>query len=235
MEKKYFTSTHISNYKFGIVISILLFATSAKAQVGYQVSLLNKATGEPRANTTVNATITITDSQDGIVYTGTQRATSNDFGVLSLAVGNADTFQKVDTGKMPLFISVSVDGTLIGKTQILSVPMAEVASKLKSSFTKEDLLGTWKMSYTDYGKTHYEAVTFSSNDSFERIYKIIYNDGSYAPYVITYPGTYEIEGNTIFLYYPSTLTDPKGKSGCDILRWHDGKLAGASNLTTFLK
>ena len=71
MEKKYFTRTHTSNYIFGIVISILLFATSAKAQVGYQVSLLNKATGEPRANTTVNATITITDSQDGIVYTGT--------------------------------------------------------------------------------------------------------------------------------------------------------------------
>lgn len=221
MEKKYFTSTHTSNYIFGIVISILLFATSAKAQVGYQVSLLNKATGEPRANTTVNATITITDSQDGIVYTGTQRATSNDFGVLSLAVGNADTFQKVDTGKMPLFISVSVDGTLIGKTQILSVPMAEVASKLKSSFTKEDLLGTWKMSYTADGITRYMAITFSSDGSFERIYKAIYIDGSETK---TYPGTYEIEGNTIFLYYPSTLTDPNGR--CDIFRWHDGKLSG---------
>ena len=54
-----------------LAFSLLLFATSAKAQIGYQVSLLNKATGEPRANTTVNATITITDSQDGIVYTGT--------------------------------------------------------------------------------------------------------------------------------------------------------------------
>ena len=225
MEKKYFTSTHTSNYIFGIVISLLLFATSAKAQIGYQVSLLNKATGEPRANTTVNATITITDSQDGIVYTGTQRATSNDFGVLSLAVGNADTFQKVDTGKMPLFISVSVDGTLIGKSQILSVPMAEVASKLKSSFTKEDLLGTWKMSYTADGITIYMAITFSSDGSFERIYKAIFIDGSEKN---TYPGTYEIEGNTIFLYYPSTVTDSEVNSGCDILRWHDGKLAGGA-------
>ena len=220
MEKKYFTSTHTSNYIFGIVISILLFATSAKAQVGYQVSLLNKATGEPRANTTVNATITITDSQDGIVYTGTQRATSNDFGVLSLAVGNADTFQKVDTGKMPLFISVSVDGTLIGKTQILSVPMAEVASKLKSSFTKEDLLGTWKMSYTADGITRYMAITFSSDGSFERIYKAIYIDGSETK---TYPGTYEIEGNTIFLYYPS-YTHGNGEP-YNIIRWHDNKIA----------
>lgn len=212
MEKKYFTSTHISNYIFGIVISILLFATSAKAQVGYQVSLLNKATGEPRANTTVNATITITDSQGGIVYTGTQRATSNDFGVLSLAVGNADTFQKVDTGKMPLFISVSVDGTLIGKTQILSVPMAEVANKMKSSFTKEDLLGTWKMSYTYNGDTYYNAVTFSSNGSFTT------ND-QYE----TWSGTYEIEGNTIFLYY-KFVPNPKYPNGGDMLRWYNGKL-----------
>ena len=41
-------------------------------------------------------------------------------------------------------------------------------------------------------------------------------------------GTYEIEGNTIFLYYHSTVTDPEDKSGCDILRWHDGKLAGGA-------
>ena len=149
--------------------------------------------------------------------------------MLSLAVGNADTFQKVDTGKMPLFISVSVDGTLIGKTQILSVPMAEVASKLKSSFTKEDLLGTWKMSYTADGITRYKAITFSSDGSFERIYKEIFIDGSETN---TYPGTYEIEGNTIFLYYPSTVTDSEVNSGCDILRWHDGKLAGAADVNT---
>ena len=210
MEKKYFASTRTSNYIYGIIVGLLMIASSAKAQIGYQVSLLNKATGEPRANTTVNATITITDSQDGVVYTGTQRATSNDFGVLSLAVGNADTFQKVDTGKLPLYISVSVDGTLIGKTQILSVPVAEVANRLKSSFTKEDLIGTWKYSYTtDGGYTSYCAITFSSNGSFKKT-------------IDTYTdfGTYEIEGNTIFLYYPSY----EGDVALEIIRWHDNKI-----------
>lgn len=211
MEKKYFASTRSSNYIYGIIVGLLLIASSAKAQIGYQVSLLNKATGEPRTNTTVNATITITDSQDGIVYTGTQRATSNDFGVLSLAVGNADTFQKVDTGKLPLYISVSVDGTLIGKTQILSVPVAEVANRLKSSFTKEDLIGTWKYSYTEEGYTYYHAITFTSNDSFKKTI-----DTS------TYLGTYEIEGNTIFLYYPS-YSHGDGVP-VEIIRWHDNKI-----------
>lgn len=214
MEKKYFASTRSSNYIYGIIIGLLLIASSAKAQIGYQVSLLNKATGEPRANTTVNATITITDSHDGIVYTGTQRATSNDFGVLSLAVGNADTFQKVDTGKLPFYISVSVDGTLIGKTQILSVPVAEVANRLKSSFTKEDLIGTWKFSYTnEYGTTYSSSITFSSNGSFT--YKYKRNDET-----DTYSGTYEIEGNTIFIDYHS--------GGYDIFRWHNGKITGSN-------
>lgn len=227
MEKKHFVSIRISNYIFSIIISLLLFATPAEAQIGYQVSLLNKATGEPRANTTVNVTITITDSQNGIVYTGTQRATSNDFGVLSLAVGNADTFKKVDTGKIPLFISVSVDGTLIGRTQILSVPVAEVANRLKSSFTIDELLGTWQKSFTYEMHSNYYYITFSSDGSFTRIKKETWNDGGNTTH--TYSGTYEIDGNNIFLYYPDTNVK-EGDGGCDVLRWHNGKLESVSGI-----
>ena len=74
---------------------------AAHAQIGYQIALLNTATGEARANTSVNATVTITDSANGVVYTGTQRVTSNDFGILSLVIGDANTFSNVDTSKMP--------------------------------------------------------------------------------------------------------------------------------------
>ena len=126
-----------------ISFAALLTATVSSAQVGYQVSLLNTATGEPGANTTVNAKVEITDSQDNVIFSGTQQATSNDFGVLQLSVGDVDTFNKADTGKMPFFISVTVDGLLIGKSQILSVPVTEVANRMKSSFTMDDLLGTW--------------------------------------------------------------------------------------------
>ena len=222
MEKKHFVSIRTSNYIFSIIISLLVFATPAEAQIGYQVSLLNKATGEPRANTTVNATVTITNSQNGIVYTGTQRATSNDFGMLSLVVGNTDTFKKIDTGKMPLFISVSVDGTLIGKTQILSVPVAEVANRLKSSFTIDDLLGTWQRSNT----YQYFSITFSLDGSFTELIRETLFEGGYRTH--TYPGTYEIDGNTIFLYFSYTEL---GDSGCYILRWHNGKLEGGIGIS----
>ena len=170
------------------VFAVFAFA-AARAQVGYQVSLLNTATGEPRANVTVNAQVTITDSQNKTIYNGTQKATSNDFGVLSLTVGDANTFVEAGTSKWPLFISVTVDGTLIGKSQILSVPIAEVANNLKSSFTKEDLIGTWV--YYDYDGNISEKYIFKENGEVENVYVL----GEYH-----YKGEYEIVGNNIYLF-----------------------------------
>ena len=116
-----------------IIAIISLFPFEVNAQIGYQVSLLNSATGKPRANETVEATITITDSKNETVYTVTQQATSNDFGILSFTIGNSDTFKDVAIGRLPLFISVSVNNLLIGKSQILNVPTAEIANTLKSA------------------------------------------------------------------------------------------------------
>ena len=158
---------------------------AAHAQIGYQIALLNTATGEAKANTSVNATVTITDSANGVVYTGTQRVTSNDFGILSLVIGDANTFSNVDTSKMPFFIEVSVDGTLIGKSQILSVPVAEVAKRLKSSLSVEDLVGRWQCDSAD-GVFVY---TFTSDGKW--IYKTSYG--------YTSSGTYKIEGDDIIV------------------------------------
>ena len=205
------------------VFAMFAFAT-AQAQVGYQVSLLNTATGEPRANVTVNAQVTITDSQNKTIYNGTQKATSNDFGVLSLTVGDANTFAEAGASKWPLFISVIVDGTLIGKSQILSVPVAEVANSVKSSFTKEDLIGTWV--YYDYDGDISEKYIFKENGEVENIY---YSYFSGAPGEVLeveeyiYKGEYEIVGNSIYLFIKGGWD-----SGVDIqmtaLRWYESSL-----------
>ena len=125
----------------------IMFPYVSYAQIGYQVSLLNKTTGKPRANVTVDAEVTITNSDDEEIYKGTQRATSNDFGVIQLTVGNQSTFKDVDWSKLPFFIEVSVDGTVIGKSQILTVPLAEAAKYLAPGIDIDDLVGTW--SYGD--------------------------------------------------------------------------------------
>lgn len=174
-------------------ILVMVTMVSVNAQIGYQVALLNNATGEPRANTTVNAHIEITNSSDEIVYTGTQQATSNDFGILSLVVGDKTTFQNIDTGKLPLFISVNVNGTLIGKTQILNVPVAEIANKLKSSFTKDELIGTWE------GSDNYEIQTWQFKDDMTAI-RTRHDHNGYLIFDGSTQFKYEIEGNNIWCY-----------------------------------
>ena len=135
----------LAMFVMGIIYPLVSFA-----QIGYQVSLLNASTGEPRANVSVEAEVTITNSDDEEIYKGTQRATSNDFGVIQLTVGNQSTFKDVDWSKLPFFIEVSVDGTVIGKSQILTVPIAEAAKYLAPGIDLEDLVGTWSFGDGDY-------------------------------------------------------------------------------------
>ncbi len=215
-------------------ISVLFFAVlTAQAQMSYQVSLLNTATGEPRANVTVAAQVTITNSQNEQVYTTTQRITSNDFGVLQFVVGDADTFKSLDTGKLPLFIEVSVDGTSIGKSQIMTVPVAEVANTLKSSFTKEDLNGTWKEEVT-YNYHDYETLTFSDDGVKHCSYMANFDD--YGNFLGTYycefiiSGDYKIEGDNIYIYIHKVEYDLDGiitegfTSYSRMLRYHNNIL-----------
>lgn len=218
-------------------ILFVLFSLPAHAQVGYQVSLLNSATGEPRANVTVSAQVKITDSKGTVICSEMKQATSNDFGVLSLMVGKEDSFKDVDTGALPLFIEVTVDGKLIGKTQILSVPVAEIATKLKSSFTKEDLVGTW-----DY---------VIGNEYEPRLYTFRQDNTGKFPCYFDSPVTkregnfeYEIDGNNVYLYVTAQCwerrVDVDGndswvssiESYAEVYRWKNGILFPLDSFST---
>ena len=183
----------------------LLLHVDMQAQIGYQVSLLNSATGEPRANVLVEAEVTITNSDDEEIYKGTQRATSNDLGVVQLKVGNQGTFKDVNWNKLPFFIEVSVDGTVIGKSQILTVPIAEAAKYLAPGIDIEDIVGTWNNGSTTF-----------------------YNNGT-GVYVEKYDGgewrttfTYEIEGKNVYIC---------GKEYSRIYHYKNGVLYGDGKLT----
>jgi len=162
----------------------IVFAICANAQIGYQVALLNTATGEARANETVSVSLTISNSAGTAIYSGSQTATTNEFGILSLSVGDATTFDGVDWSKLPFYISATVDGTLIGKTQILNVPVAEYA-KRTGVLTKEILCSkTW------HGMLINSDLSFFSNGS-----------GSYIKFFLGVSEreefTWYIEGNLI--------------------------------------
>lgn len=184
----------------------LLLHIEMQAQIGYQVSLLNSATGEPRANVSVEAEVTITNSDAGIIYKGTQRATSNDFGVIQLTVGNQSTFKDVDWSKLPFFIEVSVDGTVIGKSQILTVPIAEAAKYLAPGIDIDDLVGTWSYGDSGYGRQ----IVFSKDGKGIRSEKK-------GDYVDSEDFSYDIEGKNIYVCSNTEL---------EILHYKNGALYG---------
>lgn len=122
------------------ILLTMLLAFSTSAQVGYQVSLLDTKSGEPRANEKTTVLVKISDSKGNIICNETQSVTSDAFGVLSLTVGNETTFSNVDWNNLPLSISASVDGILIGSSSVLNVPVAEYA-KATGVLTMEMLVG----------------------------------------------------------------------------------------------
>ena len=186
----------LAMFVMGIMYPLVSFA-----QIGYQVSLLNASTGEPRANVSVEAEVTITNSDDEEIYKGTQRATSNDFGVIQLTVGNQSTFKDVDWSKRPFFIEVSVDGTVIGKSQILTVPIAEAAKYLAPGIDIDNLVGTWS------GKSYYgEVYSFTFRRDFSGTLNAKDGEEQF---------TYEIEGKNLMIYYSDRMSR---------LRYHKGKI-----------
>ncbi len=168
------------------IIAAIASALSANAQIGYQVSLLDNATGEPRADETVTVEIAITDSNGKAICSERKSATTNDFGVLSLTVGNSSTFTDADWSALPFFISATVDGTLIGRSQILNVPVAEYA-KQTGVLTKEILKSkTWYQNgYKDrYYTFSDDTVTFHEIDDYEHN---------------SWKHKYQIDGNNVFM------------------------------------
>lgn len=168
---------------------------TAYAQIGYQISLLNTATGEPRANETVNVKASISNSEGQVFYTTTQQAKTNDFGVLSLSIGDKDTFSEVDLTKLPFFIEVTANGVLIGKSQILSVPVAEVAKRV-APLDKEKIVGTWR-GY-ERGAGDYDVVFVFNEDGTGN--KTTYYNGEILTYNdYSYSFEYFIIGSQVFL------------------------------------
>ena len=166
------------------ILLTMLLAFSTSAQVGYQVSLLDTKSGEPRANEKTTVLVKISDSKGNIICNETQSVTSDAFGVLSLTVGNETTFSNVDWNNLPLSISASVDGILIGSSSVLNVPVAEYA-KATGVLTMEMLVGRTISMYKDC------SMTFASNGIATFV-------DSFGP--STERCQFEIDGNNVYVY-----------------------------------
>ena len=209
--------------KFYTTIAALFCMVSINAQIGYQVSLLNSATGEPRANETVSVTLEITNSEGAVVCNETKSATTNEFGVLSLQVGSSNTFANMDWSKLPLYISATVDGVMVGRSQILTVPVAEAAKTLVN-VDLELICKTWE---DIKGSGDYRSgvrITLSQNNTFT--YYLTAKGDSWINYG---SGTFLRQGNLILL----CLTTGEGYYLPTCLVYNNGKLYGGFGVHGF--
>lgn len=188
------------------LLFLLINILGAKAQIGYQIALLNTATGEARANETVTVSVSLSNNANEVFYSETKSATTNDFGVLSLSIGNADTFKNVDLSKMPFFIEVTANGVMIGKSQMLSVPVAEVAKQL-APIDKEKIIGTWTANNNGTALS----LVIKENGQYEKV------NGSY-----TSSGTYFIVGSNLNLIHSE-----KGSTSVSTYVYYDERLYGS--------
>ena len=210
------------------LLFLLINILGAKAQIGYQISLLNTATGEPRANETVTVSVSLSNSSNEVFYSETKSATTNDFGVLSLSIGNADTFKDVDLTKMPFYIEVTANGVMIGKSQILNVPVAEVAKQLVP-IDKKLIVGTWIWEKTSH-KPDYESVSYSFNDNGT----VSFNGSErYSTNTYTTAGnlSYKIFGNMILLIWSYEQISGSGTYPDKILFYDKGVLYSVCDLS----
>jgi len=122
-----------NNTRYGIyILFISLFLSDiifAQPPMSFKYqAVLRDATGQVLANQSVEIGVAILQgSVSGVeVFSETHATTTNSFGLATLEIGSIDPagFESIDWAIGPYFVQVSVDGAVMGTSQLLSVPFA---------------------------------------------------------------------------------------------------------------
>jgi hypothetical protein len=148
-------------FTFAIVFFTALFIKAQTPnQFKYQATLRN-SDGSIMAEENVDIDIKILEGSESgtAVFTETHNVTTTAYGVVSLNVGSTEDLTVVDWGANDYFLEISVDATVIGTSQILSVPytlysknanQAESLQLSNGGIMKEFLEVTGTTDPTDY-------------------------------------------------------------------------------------
>ncbi len=113
------------------IIALLLIGATTFAQTpqsfNYQ-AVLRSPSGQVMANQEVEIGVAILQGSDTgtEVFAETHSVTTNEFGLVNLQIGavNTSEMQTINWSAGPYFVQISVDGTVMGTSQLLSVPFA---------------------------------------------------------------------------------------------------------------
>ncbi len=122
-----------------IVLASLPAFSQAPEGMKYQAVARNAA-GSVLANTDVTFNISIIQgSAEGpVIYHETHDASTNETGLVTLVIGQGatgDDFSAIDWSSGPYFLSVEINGIMMGTSQLLSVPYALHAKEAENVFS----------------------------------------------------------------------------------------------------
>jgi uncharacterized protein (TIGR02145 family) len=135
--------------KLFYTLALIIFSTSLLAQApmrfNYQAVLRDDA-GQPMQSEAVTLEIGILkNSAEGeLVFSETFQTQTSDLGLINLQIGSTSSLEGIDWSAGTYFIRVSLDGTVMGTTQLLSVPFALHANTSADAFSGDylDLVNT---------------------------------------------------------------------------------------------
>ena len=95
-------------------------------------AILRNADGTIKENETISLQIRIVDDQGNASYLEIHNATTNEFGLVNLVIGEgttSDDLSTIDWTNGPYFLEITLNGTTLGTSQLLSVPYAIYAQR----------------------------------------------------------------------------------------------------------
>ncbi len=132
--KKLFTSILL------LVIGLAPFAQTPQS-FNYQ-AVLRDASGNILANQNIDIQVDILQgsASGSAIFSENHSTTTNNFGLVNLTVGSISStdLSNIDWTDGPFFIQISVDGTIMGTSQLLSVPFAIHAITVENDAVEDD-------------------------------------------------------------------------------------------------
>ena len=118
--------------RFYFLFTLLFTFFQAYSNEGFNYqAIVRDASGNILKNGDVTIAFDIIDQSDNVLYSESHTVTTNDYGIVNLIIGKGtttDDFSSIDWKLDELSIKVTLDGTVMGTSPILSVPYANYAN-----------------------------------------------------------------------------------------------------------
>ncbi len=123
-----------------VIVALCTFAQTPQS-FNYQ-AVLRDASGNILANQNIEIQVDILQgsASGSAIFSENHSTTTNNFGLVNLTVGSISStnFSSIDWTDGPFFIQISVDGTVMGTSQLLSVPFAMHAITVENDAVEDD-------------------------------------------------------------------------------------------------